>query len=176
MKAITRSGWSTSPGSSVRREADFGKQKAALKNTEVDLVQTRAAIDEQVVASLAARTAAEKIDRGNNRQLFIEAAQPLTSPNDARHLDHILDERARFYQVMLQIADNAELERAMQLGRAHLFRTQFYRYVTKTDLRLMVPEYRNIANAILDGNAPKAEMYARRHIRKTAERTLPHLR
>jgi DNA-binding GntR family transcriptional regulator len=130
----------------------------------------------EVLTGLAARAAAEKIDRGTNRKLFTDAARPLIEPSDSQQLGRILDDRARFYQVMLQVADNAELERAMPLGRAHLFRTQFYSYVTKADLRAMVGEYRNITNAILGGDGSKAEIYARRHIRKTAERTLPHLR
>lgn len=130
----------------------------------------------EVLTGLAARTAAEKIGQGNNRQLFTAAAKPLIEPRDTQELDRILDERARFYQTMMQIAGNAELDRAMPLPRAHLFRTQFYSYLTKSDLRAMVAEYRSITEAILAGDGAKAELCTRRHIRKTGERTLPHLR
>lgn len=130
----------------------------------------------EVLTGLAARSAAEKIGRGQNRQLFSAAAKPLIDPRPTSELDRILDERAHFYQAMLDIADNGELNRAMPLPRAHLFRSQFYSFLSKPDLHAMVAEYRNITKAILAGDATKAELYARRHIRKTGERTLPHLR
>lgn len=94
----------------------------------------------------------------------------------SHELNRILDERARFYQAMLDIADNSELRRAMPMPRAHLFRTRFYGFLSKADLRAMVTEYRNITKAILAGSGAKAELYARRHLQRTAERTLPHLR
>ena len=130
----------------------------------------------EVLTGLAARLAANNIDRGQNRKLFAAAAKPLIDARPTNELDRILDERARFYQTMLDIADNSELRRAMPMPRAHLFRTQFYGFVSKGDLRAMVVEYRNITKAILAGSGAKAELYARRHLQRTAERTLPHLR
>ena len=130
----------------------------------------------EVLTGLAARLAANNIGRGHNRKLFSEAAKPLIDSRPTTELARILDERARFYQAMLDIAGNSELRRAMPLPRAHLFRTQFYAFLSKADLRAMVNEYRNITKAILAGVGAKAELYARRHIQKTAERTLPHLR
>jgi DNA-binding FadR family transcriptional regulator len=40
----------------------------------------------------------------------------------------------------------------------------------------MVSEYRNISKAILAGDGDRAELFTRRHLQKTSERTLPHLR
>ena len=130
----------------------------------------------EVLTGLAARLAANNIDRGQNRKLFIAAAKPLIDARSTNELDRILDERARYYQTMLDIADNSELRRAMPMPRAQLFRTQFYGFLSKVDLRAMVTEYRNITKAILAGSGAKAELYARRHLQRTAERTLPHLR
>ena len=130
----------------------------------------------EVLTGLAARLAANNIDRGQNRKLFIAAAKPLIDARSTNELDRILDERARYYQTMLDIADNSELRRAMPMPRAHLFRTQFYGFLSKADLRAMVNEYRSITTAILAGSGAKAELYARRHLQRTAERTLPHLR
>ena len=130
----------------------------------------------EVLTGLAARLAADNIDRGQNRKLFMAAAKPLIDARSTNELDRILDERARYYQTMLDIADNSELRRAMPMPRAHLFRTQFYGFLSKVDLRAMVTEYRNITKAILAGSGAKAELYARRHLQRTAERTLPHLR
>jgi DNA-binding GntR family transcriptional regulator len=130
----------------------------------------------EVLTGLAARLAAEKIDQGTNRQKFVEAAKPLIEPDESNELDRILDERARFYQAMFEVADSEDLNRAMPHWRAHLFRNQFYGFLTKGDLRAMVTEYRHIAEAILAGDAIKAELHTRRHLQKTRERVLPYLR
>lgn len=130
----------------------------------------------EVLTGLAARLAAEKIDRAQNRQRFAAAARPLVEPEDTNELDRILDERARFYQTMFDVADSEDLNRAMPNWRAHLFRNQFYGFLTKGDLRAMVAEYRQISEAILAGDAAKAELHTRRHLQKTRERVLPYLR
>lgn len=130
----------------------------------------------EVLTGLAARLAAEKIDRADNRQHFTEAARPLIAPEDTNELDRILDERARFYQAMFDVADSDDLNRAMPTWRAHLFRNQFYGFLTKGDLRAMVAEYRQISEAILAGDPAKAELHTRRHLQKTRERVLPFLR
>src|SRR5690606_13806564 len=96
-------------------------------------------------------------------------------PKPASELESILDQRARYYQAMLDIAANKELNRALPSQQAHLFRTQFYGLASRADLRAMVSEYRSITKAILAGDAAKAELYARRHIQKTGERTLPFI-
>lgn len=130
----------------------------------------------EVLTGLAARLAAEKIERGQNRQHFAAAARPLIEPDEGNELDRILDERARFYQAMFDVADSEDLNRAMPNWRAHLFRNQFYGFLTKGDLRAMVAEYRQIAGAILAGDASKAELHTRRHLQKSRERVLPYLR
>ena len=143
----------------------------------LSLVDARCLLDVlEGLIGLAARSAAEKIGRDKNRQMFTVSARPLIEISPTQDFARILDERARFYQTMLEIADNPELNRAMPLARAHLFRSQFDSFLSKPDLTAMVSEYRNISHAILAGDGKKAEMYARRHIQKTGERTLPHLR
>lgn len=130
----------------------------------------------EVLTGLAARLAAEKINLANNRQHFAAAAKPLIKPEESNEMDRILDERARFYQAMFDVANSEDLNRAMPHWRAHLFRNQFYGFLTKGDLRAMVTEYRHIVEAILSGDAVKAELHTRRHLQKTRERVLPYLR
>lgn len=128
----------------------------------------------EMLSALAARLAADNIGRGNNRQRFEAAAKPLTSIDISDGLDRVLSQRARYYQVMFDIAGNKELDRAMPLPRIHLFRTQFYALLSTSDVRAMINEYRGITDAILAGDSAKAESRMRRHIQKTSERTLPH--
>lgn len=130
----------------------------------------------EVLTGLAARLAAVKIDEPGCRARLLAAAQPLIEPTDDAALEKLLDHRAHFYQVMLDIAANEDLNRAMPTWRAHLFRTQFYRLNTRPDLRAMVNEYRLIVEAVTSGDGARAEQHARRHIRNTAERMLPYLR
>jgi len=127
----------------------------------------------EVLSGLGARLAAEKIQDGNNRQRFEAASHPLIQADIPDDFDLILNQRARYYQVMFDIAGNKELNRAMPLPRVHLFRTQFYAFLTKSDIKAMIGEYRGISDAILAGEPSKAETRMRRHILKTAERTLP---
>lgn len=130
----------------------------------------------EVLTGLAARLAAEKIDRDGNRMRFATAAKPLIEPDESNVLDRFLDERARFYQAMFEVADSEDLNRAMPNWRAHLFRNQFYGFLTKGDLRAMVAEYRQITEAVLAGDPTKAELHTRRHLQKSRERVLPYLR
>jgi len=109
----------------------------------------------EVLTGLAARLAAEKINLGHNRALFTAAAKPLIQARPANELGLILDERARFYQTMLDIAHNEELRRAMPTWRAHLFRTQFHGLLTKADLKAMVTEYRQITQAGVETIRPR---------------------
>lgn len=128
----------------------------------------------EVLTGLAARLAAEKIHLGRNASLFSAAAKPLVQPR-AGEMERILDQRARFYQCMFEIADNPELDLAMPTWRAHLFRTQVWRTLTQADLRAMVAEYRQISEAVLGGDADRAEQCTRKHLQKSAQRSLPHL-
>jgi DNA-binding GntR family transcriptional regulator len=134
-----------------------------------DLVQVL-----ELLTGLAARLAAGNIDQGDNRMRFEAAAKPLTDTEIRDDLlDQVLNRRAHFYQVMFETAGNMELARITPVSRAHLFRTQFYDGLTKNDVKAMIGEYRGITEAILAGDPVKAEAQMRRHVRKSAERSLP---
>jgi DNA-binding GntR family transcriptional regulator len=127
----------------------------------------------EVLCGLAARLAAMRIGLGGNRKRFQAITESLLSAAASESPRRMLDLRGRFYQAMFDIAGNEELDRAMPSTRAHLFRTQMYEGSTLTDLRAMAAEYRGIAQAILDGDAKKAEQRTRQHLENTARRTLP---
>jgi DNA-binding GntR family transcriptional regulator len=129
----------------------------------------------EVLAGLAARLAARNIAAGNNRARMEAVAQTLRAPHSARELANVLDERLDFYNAMFRIAANDEVNRALPLARGHLFRTQFHQYLTASDLRAMIGEYRRVADAILAGDERKAEQRMRKHIKRTGERTIPRL-
>lgn len=129
----------------------------------------------EVLCGLAARLAAQRLDHGAQRRRFEAAARALVEPRGDAELTRLPDARAAYYRAMFEVAGNPELDRALPQPRVHLFRTQFYDYLTRADLRAMVAEYRGITEAILAGDAALAEKRMRRHIVKTGERTLPRL-
>ena len=129
----------------------------------------------EVLSGLSARLAARKISSAGSRASFEAVARKLRAPHSAGTLDSVLDERLDFYKAMFAIANNGELDRVLPLARAHLFRTQFHQFLTPSDMRAMVREYRGIAEAILAGDENKAEARMRRHIQKTGERMIPRL-
>ena len=130
----------------------------------------------EVLTGLAARLAAERIEIGQHKAQFKAAAQPLVASRSAGELSQWLDQRAGFYQAIFDIAGSDELNRAMPTSRAHLLRSQLHAHLTKSDLRAMVDEYRQIVKAISDGDGDRAEAVTRKHLQKSGERSLPHLR
>lgn len=129
----------------------------------------------EVLSGLAARLAATHIHIGDNARRFKAAARNLVEANTPEALERVLDERANYYKVMFEIAGSSELDRVLPQARAHLFRAQFYQYLTTADLRAMVTEYRGITEAILEGNPATAESRMRRHLQKSGDRSLPRM-
>lgn len=126
----------------------------------------------EVLCGLAARLAAEAIDAGTNRKRFLKATESILAYRDSVHLAGFLEERGRFYQTMLDIAGNAELDRVMPVPHIHLFRAQFHGVLPDRDLRETVREYQDICEAILAGDGKLAETRMCRHIRKTGDRIM----
>jgi DNA-binding GntR family transcriptional regulator len=129
----------------------------------------------EVLSGLAARLAAQRIHLGDNARRFEAAAHKLVRDETPEALDHVLDARAHYYKVLFDIAASPELDRVLPQARAHLFRAQFHHLLTPADVRAMVAEYRGVTEAILQGDADKAERRMRRHLQKSGERTLPRM-
>lgn len=130
----------------------------------------------EVLSGLAARLASQNIGFGANGARLSAAAKRLLRERPADDLSSIMDDRAKFYQVMFEVADNKELERALPNARAHLFRSQVFDQLTEANVRSMMTEYQGITEAIMNGDAVKAERRMRRHIVKTGARTLSDMK
>lgn len=129
----------------------------------------------EVLLGLAARSAARNIEYADNRARLMAIAQVLQQPHTVRDLRKVLKERLSFYNVMLSIAANAELDRALPAARAQIFRAQFYEHLTDDDLKAMIQEYREVVAAILSGDERGAERRMRKHIEQTGERLMPRV-
>ena len=129
----------------------------------------------EVLLGLAARSAARNIEFADNRARLNKVAQVLRQRHNARDLRNVLDERLDFYSVMLSIAANRELDRALPAARAQIFRAQFHEHLTVDDLQAMIDEYRGVIDAILAGDERRAERRMREHIEKTGDRLMPRV-
>lgn len=127
------------------------------------------------LAGLGARLAAQRIDLADHRARFEAVARDITDPSGPAGVQRVLGTRARFYRVLMEIAGNAELARAMPNGRAILYRSQVQAFVTADDVRVMVREFRGVSQAVLAGDGKRAEARMRIHIERRGERTLPLL-
>lgn len=124
----------------------------------------------EVLCGVAARLAAKCIGRGDNLKQFKVAERAITGLRNGAAVGGFAEERARFYQTMLKIGGNAELERVMPLAHIYLFRTQFQGLWSDKDIAAVFKEYQEVATAVLAGDVTLAESRMRRHIRKTGER------
>jgi DNA-binding GntR family transcriptional regulator len=121
---------------------------------------------EQLIG-LAAKLAAENIEIEGARARFAGVYDRLMAFE--KHTESFEMVRARnvFYRTLLEIGHNEELARVLPSVQVHLVRVQFRmsRSAAEGD---RFPEYRRIAEAVLSGNARRAELAGRRHVRSIA--------
>lgn len=124
-------------------------------------------IIQETLTGLAARLAAENLDKGDHRVRFKAAYVRLMGFRDRRDAHALLDERARFYETLVQIGGNRELSRFVPIPQTNLLRTQLSQHLSRRDRARQFKEYENIAKHIFAGNGPAAETVMQRHIRNT---------
>lgn len=122
---------------------------------------------QETLTGLAARLGAEHIGRGDNQKRFKDAYRRLMDFTDRADSLSILDERARFYDTLVEIGGNRQLHRFVPIPQTDLLRTQFRQHMTERDRDRQFKEYETIARHILAGNAQSAETAMQRHIRNT---------
>ena len=124
----------------------------------------------EVLCGLAARLAAANIAVAKGRERFRAVSDALVGTALTMGSDQFLANRAHYYAVILDIADNPELNRLMPVPQIHLFRSQFQSYLRPKNIAEMRKEYSDISEAILLGNESQAETRMRKHMKKTLDR------
>jgi len=114
----------------------------------------------EVIVGLAARLAAENIDRDGARADLEEALAALMDANTDDNRYDFVRMRNRFHRTMARISGSPELEQTLANLQVHLVRN---RLVMKPEDR--AASYKRIADAILNGDGMAAEDAARRHVR-----------
>lgn len=137
-------------------------RKLSFEET-VELFQIRRALE-----PLAARLAAEAIDRGGNRQRFEAAIAPIWS--EAPRMDSSYHkENRRFHLSIFDVCGNNQL--AELTGQMHLPLLMLQLGPAKTPemYRASILEHRQIAAAILRGDGNEAETVMHRHLERVLE-------
>lgn len=121
----------------------------------------------EVLVGLVSRLAARNIDKGRNRALLTDQFARLVAVRENSDFMALLKERRDFYDVLIRIAENAEVTRLMPLMQIHLLRLQFQSYLTHEHREKQFMDYQAITEAVLAGNGNRADRVTQIHIRRT---------
>lgn len=121
----------------------------------------------EALVALMAGMAARRIGEEANQDLMQEAFRRLLLFRQDGGTAAFLDERRHFYDTIIAIGGNNVLARLMPLMQIHLLRMQFQSYITPRDREKQFKEYHAITEAILAGDAKRAQKVAGQHVRRT---------
>ncbi len=121
----------------------------------------------EVLVGLMAKLAAKAIHQGDNAERMRAAYKRLLASQQDGGTAAFLDERRSFYDTILQIGGNHELQRMLPLTQIHLLRMQFQAYITPRDRQKQFAEYKTITETILSGDGIRSEKVAALHLRRT---------
>ena len=121
----------------------------------------------EVLCGLMVRLAAETIAADLDSPEIRSAYERLSLYKEGREsaLD-LLDQRRHFYDTLIAMGGNAQLQVVMPTMRLHLLRQQVQSFQTPADRQRRVDEYAAVTRAVLKGDAKTAERKIREHIRR----------
>jgi DNA-binding GntR family transcriptional regulator len=122
----------------------------------------------ECVAGLAAKLAAERIDPKRDAPVLRELMGSLRTLAEAGDTFEFARLRDRFYRVLMEIGRNRELARLVPLIGGQLLRIQFREAYTAGAERKRLEIYEGVIDAVLAGDAARAERAMRRHIGEIA--------
>lgn len=125
----------------------------------IELFQIRIALE-----GLAVRLAAEAIDLNDNRRRFSEKIQPIWNEAPRLSGSGYHEENRLFHQAILDICGNRQLVEMSQQHQLPLIMLQLSGAMTPDMYGDSVLEHREIARAILAGDADAAEAALRGHL------------
>lgn len=147
----------------VKHTPNRGAQIRRLTHREVnDLLAVL-----EPLTGLQARFAALRIDEGNNRERVKAALDHLLSFRKGGDTIPFLEARRFFYDTLLDTGGNEELKRIIPLMQIHIIRLQFSDYLIGRDRDRRFDEYEAFGEAVINGEASRAERLAKIHIRRT---------
>ncbi|MBB5685884.1 GntR family transcriptional regulator [Sphingobium boeckii] len=124
------------------------------------------------LARLAARLAAGNCVSPADQKRMQTAANMIEAAGRGGNRAQYMEDRRHFYDTMIDLGGNRELERVIPLSRTDLFRAQVERVQSETQRQRHVSGYGKIAKAIIGQDADAADRAVKRHFdgtRKTME-------
>lgn len=118
----------------------------------------------EMMIGMAARLAAQRIKLGANRARFTESFEMLLGFKSRPDSMDLVRARNRFYRTLAAIGGNKELEVLLSRMHVHLLRVQL-RALHESLVVERFDDYSRIGDAVLAGDARRAELAARRHVR-----------
>ncbi|MEJ5978877.1 GntR family transcriptional regulator [Novosphingobium sp. PS1R-30] len=148
-----------------------GAYIAALdRKTTLDLLDVL-----EPLARLAARLAARNCDTKEKRLALRAAAFAVEEANKSLNRGKYLEQRRNFYTVLIGIGGNCELERAMPLTRADLFRAQAEARKSEKQRLRHISGYAKVTKAVTEQDVGAADRAVQSHFGGTRQtiRELP---
>jgi DNA-binding GntR family transcriptional regulator len=136
---------------------------AAIRVLDVAEMQDILAVLEMMIG-MAARLAAQRIGLDANRERFTESFEMLLGFRSRPDSMDLVRARNRFYRTLAAIGGNKELELLLSKVQVHLLRVQL-RALHESLVVERFDDYNRIGDAVLAGDARRAELAARRHVR-----------
>lgn len=121
----------------------------------------------EVLIGLSARLTADRIADRHVAALFSQRYQELMSYQERSDSFDFVRARNRFYRVMVDIPDNAELRRILPSLKVHLLRVQVRSHQLEPGIERFA-DYRRIGAAVLAADPGGADRAGRRHVRRIA--------
>lgn len=117
----------------------------------------------ELLTGLAARSAARRIGDGGAQEQMKSALRALDHAHKEGDLRSFVRARRMFFNSLITIGGNRELQRILATIHVHVLRAQFQ--LTDIQRRLQA-DFRAIGEAVLAGEPAQAEHLARRYVRR----------
>jgi DNA-binding GntR family transcriptional regulator len=129
----------------------------------------------EALEGLAARLAAERIDTHDNRRRAERLQQRLERLRSGDDFRAFIEENDQFHNAIVELSGNTALAKQVAQFQLPTLRAAFFRLIDTTLREHSLAQHREILDAILDADGPRAERVMRNHVRRTAElsRKLP---
>jgi DNA-binding GntR family transcriptional regulator len=142
---------------------------AVSRLTRAELADTLAV--REALEGLAARLAAERIEKAGNRAQANAALNMLKRAAGASDATSYLEENDQFHQLIIDLSGNDVLGRQIAQLQLPTLRSAFFRLFDSALQSASLAQHREILEAIMGGDPARAERAMRSHVRRTIEIT-----
>ncbi|HKX78976.1 MAG TPA: GntR family transcriptional regulator [Novosphingobium sp.] len=142
-----------------------GAQVRFMSRTEIDGLLDIV----ELLLGLAARGAANAIRAGRGADILQGRHDRLHQTASLGEFRNFIQAREDYYRCIVQLSGNAELQRLFPAAQVHIMRLQLRRFQNAADATAF-SDYAKLTQAILSGDAARAEQAAREHVGYTRAR------